>query len=82
MNRLLIPVDHDIFRDTELKRVFIKKLRGLLMPEFYYPKAPVNPQAPVTQKIADEVVFRRFQGEGLEFFKSDLTDPAQIFDKR
>ena len=27
-----------------------------------------RPQAPVAQKIADEVVFRRFQGEGLEFF--------------
>ena len=40
-----------------------------------------NPQGPVAQKIADEVVFRRFQGEGVEFFfKSDLTDPPQIFD--
>ena len=29
----------------------------------------LNPQAPVAQKIADEVVFRRFQGEGVEFFK-------------
>ena len=28
----------------------------------------LNPQAPVSQKIADEVVFRRFQGEGVEFF--------------
>ena len=28
----------------------------------------INPQAPVTQKIAHEVVFRRFQGEGVEFF--------------
>ena len=28
-----------------------------------------NPQAPVAQKLADEVVFRRFQGEGVEFFK-------------
>ena len=28
-----------------------------------------NPQAPVAQKVADEVVFRRFQGEGVEFFK-------------
>ena len=28
----------------------------------------VNPQALVAQKIADEVVFRRFQGEGVEFF--------------
>ena len=28
----------------------------------------INPQAPVAQKIADKVVFRRFQGEGVEFF--------------
>ena len=27
------------------------------------------PQAPVAQKSADEVFFRRFQGEGVEFFK-------------
>ena len=41
----------------------------------------LNPQAPVAQKIEDEVIFRRFQGEGVEFFfKSDLTDPPQIFD--
>ena len=26
----------------------------------------LNPHAPVAQKIADEVVFRRFQGEGVE----------------
>ena len=29
----------------------------------------LNPQAPVAQKTADEVVFRRVQGEGVEFFK-------------
>ena len=40
----------------------------------------VHPQAPVAQKIADEVVFRRFKGEGVDFFKSNLTDPHQIFD--
>ena len=28
----------------------------------------INPQTPVAQKIADEVVFRRFQGEGVDFF--------------
>ena len=28
----------------------------------------VNPQAPIAQKVADELVFRRFQGEGVEFF--------------
>ena len=39
----------------------------------------VNPQAPVAQKTADEVVFRHFQGEGVEFFfKSDLTDPLRF----
>ena len=40
----------------------------------------INLQALVAQKIAEEVVFRRFQGEGVQFFKSDLTDPPQIFD--
>ena len=44
-------------------------------------KVELNPHAPVAQKIAYEVVFRRFQGEGVEFFKSDLTEPPpQIFD--
>ena len=41
----------------------------------------LNPHTPVAQKIADELGFQRFQGEGVEFFKSDLTDPPlQIFD--
>ena len=31
-------------------------------------KTGLNRQAPVAQKIADEVVFRHFQGEGVEFF--------------
>ena len=40
----------------------------------------INPLAPVAQKIADEVVFLRFQGEGIEFFfKSDLTDLPSDF---
>ena len=38
----------------------------------------IDSQAPVAQKIADEMVFRRFQGEEVEFFKSDLTDPPQF----
>ena len=28
----------------------------------------INPHTPVAQKVADEVGFRRFQGEGVEFF--------------
>ena len=39
----------------------------------------INPQAPVAQKFADEVVFRRFQGEGVEFFYSDLPDSTLRF---
>ena len=31
--------------------------------------ASLNPHTPVAQKVADEVVLRRFQGEGVEFFK-------------
>ena len=38
----------------------------------------LNPQAPVAQKTADEVVFRHFQGEGVDFFKSDLTEPLRF----
>ena len=41
------------------KRVEKKKFRNGLS---------FNLQAPVAQKIADEVVFRHFQGEGVEFF--------------
>ena len=45
-------------------------------------KSFINPQAPVAQKVADKVVFRRFQGEGVEFFfnRTSLTPPPQIFD--
>ena len=42
----------------------------------------INPHAPVAQKIADEVVFRRFRGEGSSFFKSDLTDSPLRFSMR
>ena len=28
----------------------------------------INPHTPVAQKVADKVVFRRFKGEGVEFF--------------
>ena len=36
--------------------------------EPFIEKRSVNPQAPVAQEIADEVGFRRFQGEKVEFF--------------
>ena len=36
---------------------------------------------PVAQKIADEVIFRRFQGERVEFFlnRTSLTPPLRFF---
>ena len=39
-----------------------------------------NPHTPVAQKIADEVVFWRFQGEGVEFFLIEPHWPPQILD--
>ena len=41
----------------------------------------IDPQAPVAQKVADEVVFRRFGGEGVEFFfnRTSLTPPPLDF---
>ena len=32
-------------------------------------KITLNPQAPVAQKVADEVIFRRFKDEGVDFLK-------------
>ena len=40
----------------------------------------LNLQAPVAQEISDVVVFRRFQGEGVDFFQIGPNCPPQIFD--
>ena len=42
-------------------------------------EGPVNPHTPVAQKVADEVVFRRFQGEGVEFFEIGPHGPLLKF---
>ena len=34
----------------------------------------------VAQKVADEVIFRRFQGKGVHFFKIGTHLSPQIFD--
>ena len=39
-----------------------------------------NPHTPVAQIVADEVVFDVSKVKESIFFKSDLTDPPQIFD--
>ena len=46
-------------------------------------KKALNPQAPVAQKVGDQVVFLRFRGEGVEFFQiGPGSPPPQIFDAR
>ena len=52
--------------------IFLTRHRELLKLSYN-----VNPRMPVVQKVADEVVFRRFQGEGVGFF--NLTDPPSDF---
>ena len=64
-------------------RKLIRKYSNKVTKRVLCPKESLdyNPQAPVAQKIADEVVFRHFQGERVEFFfnRTSLT-LQQIFD--
>ena len=56
------------------KKVLFKRIQGLSSSKIltkvriWQKTLTVNPQAPVAQKFVDEVVFRGFQGEGVEFF--------------
>ena len=65
----LVPLPKEqlrIFKAKFATGINLPKLRcENIFPTF---KILFDPQAPVAQKIADEVVFRRFQGEGVEFF--------------
>ena len=71
--QFVILGDFDSTDPSELEEKRIKVKGETFKPCFNIHKrqnkiASVNPQAPVAQKITDEVVFRRFQGEGVEFF--------------
>ena len=48
----------------------LSKLSGFAQEQIVFGpfSGQLNPQAPVAQKSADEVVFPNFQGEGVEFF--------------
>ena len=46
----------------------VQSQKSQAKPTYKIQNLDLNPQAPVAQKIADEVVFRHFQGEGVEFF--------------
>ena len=61
-----------IFDLNNRKRRIVRRIGGeFFLKKFMFKKISffVNSQAPVAQKVADQVVFRRFRGEGLEFFK-------------
>ena len=82
---LMLIVMESTISDIDIRSVQIMRNRRSRV--HIYPqrltKLFLNPQTPFAQEIADEVVSRHFQGEGVEFFfKSDLTDPPphQIFD--
>ena len=77
-----LELNMDIFHFHGTDRIYIGKWyilkRNCLL---CLNRLSVNPQTPVAQKVADEVVFRRFQVEGVVIFKLNLNDlPPQIFD--
>ena len=47
------------------------------MDEFHEDQLGLNPQAPFAQKIAHEVVFRHFQGEGRLFLNRTSLTPMK-----
>ena len=53
--------DLHIFSDENLKNHSTFKILD-------FSNSSLNSHTPVAQKVADEVVFRRFKGEGVEFF--------------
>ena len=63
---LVLKNDHSCSYTDFLKNEFMRNINRLKTS--YLSKFQIDPQAPVAQKIADEVVFRRFQGEEVEFF--------------
>ena len=46
---------------------FDDKFENFIDLKFFLELTSVNPHTPVAQKVADEVVFRHFLGEGVEF---------------
>ena len=87
---MLKKIDHIYENLTfyDLERFFLAKIfnnAALLFQkwvDFYYSenKLKFTLRRPLRKKIADEVVFRRFQGEGVEFFKIGPHQPPQFFD--
>ena len=70
LKTLMLIVMESTISDIDIRSVQI--MRNRRSRDHIYPqrltKLFLNPQTPVAQKIADEVVFRHFQGEGVEFF--------------
>ena len=65
----IFPRALEIFRIIVILSIILWILFRLVWNIHRNHKIPrINSQAPVAQKIADEVIFRRFQGEGVEFF--------------
>ena len=73
----LIPAKHPM-NAPFVGKSFISKVKDVLLILYFSHNlyfdilSTVNPHTPIAQKVADEVVFRRFQGEGVEFFLIEL----------
>ena len=53
---------------VEIGNVFERDQNRIFFLSFFFCILKLNPQAPVAQKSADELVFRHFKGEKVEFF--------------
>ena len=63
-------MEHDISFKINIKALFIFEEKRRPSSNFLFLVSfLLNPHTPVAQKVADEVVFRRFIGEEVEFFK-------------
>ena len=67
---LMLIVMESTISDIDIRSVQIMRNRRsrVHIYQHRFTKLFLNPQAPVAQNISDEVVFRNFQGEGVEFF--------------
>ena len=63
----LIMVSSSILHKIFL--IFIVRLMNVFFSVNHIFSNDFNPQTPVTQKVADEVVFRRFRGELFSYFQ-------------
>ena len=72
ISKNLIKVLRDLSKKETEDKTFVSKITQKHLVSWILMQVAekyLNPQAPVAQKVAYELVFRRFLGEGVEFFQ-------------